>query len=106
MKRALSIIGQTLLLLLAAVIFGIVLPGTGHSPFHVVHVLRQDAAVRRQYEFDWLIGVALLYVVFLLIGLAARRLRISWIGSTIAFAITVLAIFLLTHIGYKDVPLS
>ncbi len=106
MKRILSIIGQTISLLIAAVFFGIVLPGLQRSPFHVIHVLHQDTLLRRQYEFDWLIGVSLLYVAFLLIGLLARRLRTSWVGSTVAFAVTLLIVLLLTHIGYKDVPLA
>ena len=105
MKRALSIISQTILLVIAAVVFGIVLPGTHRSPFHMVHVIQQDSLLRRQYEFDWLIGVFLLYAMFLLIGLAARRIRTSWIGSTVALAITIL-IGLLLRLGFKDMPLS
>ena len=105
MKRALSIISQTILLVIAAVVFGIVLPGIHRSPFHMVHVIKQDSLLRRQYEFDWLIGVSLLYAMFLLIGLAARRIRTSWIGSTVALAITIL-IGLLLRLGFKDMPLS
>lgn len=101
MKRALSIVGQTLLLLFAAVLFGVVLPSVHRSPFHVVHVLSQQGFVRRQFEFDWVIGVLLVYAVLLLIGLAARRLRTSWKSSTIALLLT-LAIGFAIKLGFKE----
>lgn len=102
MKRALSVLGQTILLLLAAVVFGIVLPGTHHSPFHVVRVLSSQGFQRRQYEFDWLIGVGLVYLLLLLIGVLTKRIRRSWRTSTFALAITLLVVLLFTKIGFKE----
>ncbi len=104
MKRALSIALQTVLLLVIAVVFGVVLPGLHRSPFHVVHVLSQQGFLRRQYEFDWLIAVVLGYLLFLLIGLVARRIRTSWVGSTLALALT-LIVGVLLKFGFKEVNL-
>jgi len=99
MKRALSILGQTILLLLTAV------AGMLAHPFHLIRVLSQQGFTRRQYEFDWLVSVAIAYTLFLLIGLLTRRIRTSWIGTTAALLLTLLIIVLFTKIGYKDLNL-
>ena len=104
MKRALLIALQTVLLLITAVVFGVVLPGLHRSPFHVVHVLSQQGFLRRQYEFDWLIAVVLGYLLLVLIGLVTRRIRTSWVGSTIALVLTIL-IGMLLKFGFKEVNL-
>ena len=100
MKRSLSIAGQTILLLLTAVL------GMLSHPFHLVRVLSQGGFVRRQYEFDWLLSTGLAYFLFLLVGIVTRRIRTSWVGSTVAFVLTVALIILFTRIGYKDVNLT
>lgn len=99
MKRALSIAGQTVLLLLTAV------AGMLSHPFHLVRVLSQQGYLRRQYEFDWLLSVGLAYLLFLLAGLITRRIRTSWVGTTAALVITVGIVVLFTKIGYKDMNL-
>lgn len=104
MKRALSILGQSLLLFLAA-FAGMLFLGKLIPSLHLVHVVSQQGFLRRQYEFDWLLSVSFVYVLFLLIGLVTRRLRSSWIASTAAFFLTVFVIVVFTKIGFKDINL-
>ena len=99
MKRALAILGQIILL------YGTAIAGMLLRPFHVTHVIAQQGYTRRQYEFDWLLCDGILLLVLLLIGVIARRIRSSWINTTIAFVLTVVAIVLFTKIGYKDANL-
>ena len=99
MKRALAVLGQIVLFFLTA------LAGMLWRPFHVTHVIAQEGYTRRQYEFDWLLCDGILYLVLLLVGLVARRIRTSWISTTVAFVLTVLVIALFTKIGYKDANL-
>ncbi len=99
MKRALSVFGQMVLFFLTAV------AGMLWRPFHLTHVIAQEGYVRRQYEFDWLLCDGILLVVLLLIGVLTRRVRTRWVATTLAFALTVLIIVLLTKIGYKDADL-
>ncbi len=104
MKRALSILGQSILLFLSA-LAGMLFLRRLLPALHVVHVISQQNFLRRQYEFDWLLSVSLLYGIFLLIGLVTRRIRTSWISSTVAFVLTILVIVVFTKIGFKDVNL-
>lgn len=99
MKRALSIVGQTALLLISAV------AGMLARPFHLTHVIAQQGFERRQYEFDWLVCVGIVAVAFLLIGVLTRRIRTSWVGTVAALGLTLLIVVLFTKIGYRDVNL-
>lgn len=99
MKRALSILGQAILFYLTALV------GMLWRPFHVTHVIMQQGYTRRQYEFDWLLCDGILYLALLLVWLITRRIRTAWIGTTIAFVLTLLVIALFTKIGYKDANL-
>ncbi len=104
MKRALSTLGQMIVLCLAAFI-GMLFLGRVIPSLHVVHILSQQNFVRRQYEYDWIFSAGFAYVVFLLLGVVTRRIRSSWISSTLAFVLTVLILALGTKIGFKDVNL-
>ena len=99
MKRALAVVGQMILFFLTAI------AGMLWRPFHLTHVIAQEGYIRRQYEFDWLVCDGILFLVLLVIGLIARRVRTSWISTTVAFVLTVLVIVLFTKIGYKDANL-
>lgn len=99
MKRALAVLGQIILFFLTAIL------GMLWRPFHVTHVIAQEGYLRRQYEFDWLLCDGVLFLVLLLIGLIARRIRTSWVSTTVAFVLTALVIVLFTKIGYKDADL-
>ena len=99
MKRALAVLGQMVLFFITAI------AGMFWRPFHVTHVIAQQGYTRRQYEFDWLLCDGILFLVLLLIGLVARRIRTTWIGTAVAFVLTVLVIVLFTKIGYKDADL-
>ena len=99
MKRALAVLGQMILFFLTA------FAGMLWRPFHVTHVIAQEGYTRRQYEFDWLLCDGVLFLLLLLIGVIARRIRSSWISTTIAFVLTVLVLVLFTKIGYKDANL-
>ncbi len=105
LKRILSITGQLFVMVLAAfagmLFLGKLVPG-----LHVVHVISQQGFTRRQYEFDWLLSVGFVAVLFLLLGLISpKSRRTAWLSTVIAFAITVALLALFTHIGYKDVNL-
>ena len=104
MKRALSIAGQMLVMVLAA-FTGMLFLGKLVPQLHLVHVVSQQGFTRRQYEFDWLLSVGFVYVLFLLIGLATKRIRTSWLSTTVAFVLTVALLALFTHIGFKDANL-
>ena len=104
MKRALSILGQSLLLFFAA-FAGMLFLGKLVPSLHLVHVVSQQGFLRRQYEFDWLLSVSFVYLLFILIGLLTRRLRTSWIASTAAFVLTIFVIVVFTKIGFKDINL-
>ena len=104
MKRVLSTLGQSIVLFVAAFAGMLFLRRLAPS-LHMVHVLSQDGFLRRQYEFDWLISVSFVYVVFLLLGVMLRRFRTSWIASTAAFVLTVLSLIVFTKIGFKEVNL-
>ncbi len=104
MKRALSTLGQMIVLFLAA-FTGMLFLAKLLPQLHVVHVVSQQGFIRRQYEFDWLFTVSFVYILFLLIGLVTKRIRTSWIASTLAFVLTVLILALFTKIGFKDVNL-
>ena len=104
MKRALSILGQSILLFFAA-FAGMLFLGKLVPSLHVVHVVSQQGFMRRQYEFDWLLSTSCVYALFLLTGLLTRRIRTSWIASTAAFVLTVFVIAVFTKIGYKDINL-
>ena len=99
MKRVLAVLGQMILFFITA------LAGMLWRPFHITHVIGQQGYTRRQYEFDWLLCDGVLFLILLLIGVVARRIRTSWISTTVAFVLTVLVIVLFTKIGYKDVNL-
>ena len=99
MKRAVAVLGQSILFFLVAVV------GMLWRPLHVTHVIAQQGYTRRQYEFDWLLCDGVLCLLLLLIGLIARRIRSGWISTTVAFVLTVLVIVLFTRIGYKDADL-
>ncbi len=99
MKRVFAVLGQIILFFITA------LAGMLWRPFHMTHVIAQEGYTRRQYEFDWLLCDGILYLVLLLIGLIARRIRTSWISTTVAFVLTALVIALFTKIGYKDANL-
>ncbi len=103
-KRALSILGQSIVLCLAA-LSGMLFLHKLIPSLHVVHVIAQQGLIRRQYEFDWLFSVAITYCVFLLVGLITRRLRTSWIASTAAFLLTILIIVVFTKVGFKEIDL-
>ena len=100
MKRALAILGQMILYFVTA------FAGMLWRPFHVTHVIAQQGYTRRQYEFDWLLCDGVLLLALLVIGIVARRIRTSWISTTVAFGLTLLILVLFTSIGYKNADLS
>lgn len=104
LKRVFSILGQSVAMFVAAFAGMLFLRRLAPS-LHVVHVLSQDGFLRRQYEFDWMIAVFCVYVLFLAIGLGFRRIRTSWITSTAALVLTVVVLVVFTKIGFKDVNL-
>lgn len=99
MKPAFAVLGQMVLFFLTAI------AGMLWRPFHLTHVIAQEGYTRRQYEFDWLLCDGILFLVLLLIGVLTRRIRTTWISTTVAFVLTLLVIALFTRIGYKDAHL-
>ena len=104
MTRALSTLGQMIVLCLAA-FTGMLFLGRVMPSLHVVHVVSQQNFVRRQYEYDWIFSAGFVYIIFLLLGIVTRRIRTSWVSSTLAFVLTILILALGTKIGFKDVSL-
>ena len=105
MKRILSIVGQTIVMILAA-FTGMLFLGKLVPQLHVVHVVSQQGFTRRQYEFDWLLSVFFIAIVFLLFGLILPKTRRSaWLSTVIAFVLTVALLAIFTHIGFKDANL-
>ncbi len=105
MKRALSTLGQMLVMFLAA-FTGMLFLGRLVPQLHIVHVLGQQGFIRRQYEFDWLLSVTFFAIIFLLFGVALPNTRrTAWISTAIAFVLTVAILAIFTHIGYKDANL-
>ncbi|MGI4855185.1 MAG: hypothetical protein ACRYF4_14205 [Janthinobacterium lividum] len=103
MKQVLSIIWQAIVLYVAA--FAGFIAGMTVPVLRVSRVVSQTASTVRTYDYDWLIAVLLLYVVLLLVGVARKRLRQSWIATTIALVLTVAIVLLFTQLGVKETAL-
>src|ERR1700761_7775468 len=97
MKQVLSIVGQTILLFLAAL--GGFVAGVAVPSLRVTHVLSRTATTIRTYDYDWIIAVVLVYLIFLLIGVVRKRIQTSWITSTVALVLTIVLVLSFTQIG-------
>ena len=101
MRTALAVLGQTLLLFVAA-LCGFML-GAAVPALRISRVTAHTALYTRTYDFDWLIAVLLVYAV--LIGFAAMRkhARTGAISASIALAITIVIVVVFTQIGVKEI---
>jgi hypothetical protein len=102
MKQALSVLGQTIVMFLAAV--GGFVAGMTVPAIRVTRVISQTSTNIRTYDYDWIFAVVLLYILFLLIGILRKRIRTSWITSTVALALTIAIVLAFTQLGIKDTP--
>ena len=103
MRQFLSVLWQAVLLGAAALtgfVIGLVKPS-----LRVTHELSRTATNLRTYDFDWLIAVALVYVLLMLLHALRGRLRQNGTAATAALALVVAAIVLLTHIGIQNTAL-
>lgn len=103
MKLLFSVVWQAVVLYLAA--FAGFVAGMTMPALRVSRVLSQTANSVRTYDYDWLIALLLMYVLLLLVGVARRRVRTSWIGTTVALVITVSVVLLFTRLGIKETAL-
>ena len=72
-------------------------------PFGVTHVLwRTDAGIRT-FEFDWVIAVAIVYLLLLGVALLRKRIKTALPWTTLALALSLLAGFTL-KLGFKTTP--
>lgn len=103
MKQILSVIWQAVVLYMAA--FAGFVAGMTVPALRVSRVVSHTASTVRTYDYDWVIAVLLMYMVLLLIGVARRRIRQSWIATTIALVLTVAVVLLFTQLGVKETTL-
>lgn len=103
MKQAISVVWQAVVLYLAAVAGFLV--GLAVPSLRVSRVLSQTAATVRTYDFDWLIAVAITYVLLLAVAALRRRLRQGWIATTVALALVVFVVVVFTQLGVKEAAL-
>jgi len=81
MKKVISIVLQTILLLIAYIV------GLFLHPFHITQVLISSPAVTRTFVWDGILLMLTAYVLILLIEAARKRLPTSAAGSTIALVL-------------------
>lgn len=82
MKKALAVLGETILMLIVG--FAVML----RRPFHVTVVLSRMENSVRQFDVDWVIGVLIVAVVIALIGALLKRFRMFAQPLAIALALT------------------
>ncbi|MGI4757229.1 MAG: hypothetical protein ACRYGF_10315 [Janthinobacterium lividum] len=100
MRHLISVVWQAVVLYIAA--FAGFVAGMTVPAVRVSRVVSQTATSVRTYDYDWLIAALLMYVVLLLIGVARKRIRQSWIATTIALVLTVAVVLLFTQLGVKE----
>ena len=103
MRHLISVVWQAVVLYIAA--FAGFVAGMTVPAVRVARVVSQTATSVRTYDYDWLIAALLMYVVLLLIGVARKRIRQSWIATTIALVLTVAIVLLFTQLGVKEVAI-
>ena len=101
MKNALSVVWQTVVLLLAA--FCGFITGMTTPAVRLQRILIQTPTHTRTYDYNWIVAVLVVYVLLLLLGVARKRLRDTAISATIALVLTIAGLALLTQIGIRDV---
>lgn len=94
MKRALIVLGETVLMLMTALVFMF------WRPFHITFVLWQNETGKRTFEADWLIGVLLLALVIVGIEALLKHIRAGAPLVAIATVLTVIIGFI-AKFGYK-----
>ena len=73
-------------------------------PFGITHQLwRTDAGIRT-FELDWVIAVAIVYLLLLGIALLRKRIKIALPWTSLALGLSLLAGFAL-KLGFKTTPL-
>jgi hypothetical protein len=95
MKRAIWVVLQMALFLMVFLV-GSLLPGA-----HLLPMLSVSAGPGRVFVLDGLLLAFAIYVLILLIEAARRRLRGSWITSTLALALA-LALGLAMKFGFMS----
>ena len=81
MKKALSIVLQTILLLV------VYAAGSFLPPFHIMRTLVSTPDAARFFVWDGILLMFAVYILILLIEAARKRLRTSATGSTIALVL-------------------
>ncbi|SEC13502.1 hypothetical protein [Terriglobus roseus] len=100
MRTALAVLGQTLLLFVAAL--GGFMLGAAVPALRISRVTAHTELYTRTYDFDWLIAVVLVYAALLGYGALRKRMKTCAISATIALAITILVVVVFTQIGVKE----
>jgi hypothetical protein len=100
MRTALAVLGQTLLLFVAAL--GGFMLGAAVPALRISHVTAHTELYTRTYDFDWLIVVLLVYAALLGFGAMRKRVRSAAISATIALVITLVVVLVFTQIGVKE----
>jgi hypothetical protein len=103
MKQALTVLWQTIMMVLVA--WAGFLVGMFVPALRVSRVVGHTTISVRTYDYDWLIAVLLVYLLFLAVGAARKRLQETAITATSALVITIALLALFTQIGVKDTSL-
>ncbi len=103
MKQAFAVVWQGVILYLAALVgfaTGVAAPG-----LRVSRELSRTTTNLRTYDFDWLIAIALMYVLLLVVGTARKRLPSTALTATIALVLVVATVAIFTQLGIKNTAL-
>lgn len=103
MKPIFSVVWQAVVLYVAA--FAGFVAGITVPALRVSRVLSQTATSVRTYDYNWLLAMLLMYALLLLSGVLRRRIRASWVATTIALVITLAVVLLFTQLGIKETRL-
>ncbi|AFL90119.1 hypothetical protein Terro_3911 [Terriglobus roseus DSM 18391] len=101
MRTALAVLGQTLLMFVAAL--GGFMVGAAVPALRISRVTAHTDLYTRTYDFDWLIAVLLVYAALIAYGIMRKRTKTCAISATIALVITVAIVVFFTQIGVKEV---
>lgn len=98
MKKALAVLGETVLMLIVA--FAVML----RRPFGVTIVLARMETSTRQFDVDWVISVLIIAALIAIIGAVMKRFRAVAGPLAIALAITLLIGFAMKF-GFRTTDL-
>ena len=98
-----AVVWQAVVLYAAA--FAGVLVGLAVPALRVSRMLSHTATTVRTYDFDWLIAVAVVYVLLLGVASLRGRVRQAGIPTTVALVLVLILVVMFTQLGVKEAAL-